>query len=97
LGVGLLLGAVVGAGVALLLAPCSGEETRSRIADTARRLGKGAQDKVGQVKDVVGDLTSSTRSAFEAGREAFVQDGANRENRFQRTTQPSAAMPSTTE
>ena len=40
----LLSGAVVGAVVALLLAPQSGEETRSMISDTAKK-----------VKDTVGD------------------------------------------
>jgi gas vesicle protein len=34
---GIAVGAVLGASVALLLAPASGEETRHRIANTVRR------------------------------------------------------------
>ncbi len=36
-GVGLLIGALVGAGAALLLAPTSGNETRKRLRREARR------------------------------------------------------------
>lgn len=36
-GVGLLIGALVGAGAALLLAPASGNETRKRLRREARR------------------------------------------------------------
>lgn len=36
-GVGLLIGALVGAGAALLLAPASGDETRKRLRREARR------------------------------------------------------------
>jgi hypothetical protein len=39
LGIGIIAGALVGAGVALLFAPQSGEETRDRIATRARHLG----------------------------------------------------------
>ncbi|WP_299205831.1 YtxH domain-containing protein [Brumimicrobium sp.] len=39
-----LAGAVVGAGVALLLAPASGKETREKIAD-----------KLGDAKDAISD------------------------------------------
>ncbi len=36
-GLGLLIGAVLGAGTALLLAPASGDETRRRLRREARR------------------------------------------------------------
>jgi gas vesicle protein len=36
-GLGLLIGAVLGAGAALLLAPASGEQTRKRLKREARR------------------------------------------------------------
>jgi gas vesicle protein len=38
LGIGMVIGAVVGAGIALLVAPESGRETRHRIARRADRL-----------------------------------------------------------
>ena len=42
---GLLIGALVGAGIALLVAPSSGEETRRLIARRARRLAADARDR----------------------------------------------------
>ncbi len=38
LGVGMVIGAAIGAGIALVAAPRSGEETRDRILDRVRRL-----------------------------------------------------------
>lgn len=42
---GLLIGALVGAGIALLVAPQSGEETRRTIARRARRLAADARER----------------------------------------------------
>lgn len=41
---GFLLGAVVGAGLALLLAPATGGETRKKLGETARRIGDRASE-----------------------------------------------------
>lgn len=41
---GFLLGAVVGAGLALLLAPAPGGETRKKLGQTARRIGTRASE-----------------------------------------------------
>jgi gas vesicle protein len=41
---GFLLGAVVGAGLALLLAPAPGGETRKKLGETARRIGDRASE-----------------------------------------------------
>lgn len=48
---GLLAGAAIGAAVALLLAPDSGERTRRRLTEGARRLRDEAGDQVGEWKD----------------------------------------------
>jgi gas vesicle protein len=45
---GFLLGAVVGAGIALLLAPSPGGDTRKKLGETARRLGSRAGDLMGR-------------------------------------------------
>jgi gas vesicle protein len=45
-----LLGAAVGAGVALLLAPQSGEETRRQLGDGARRLGHDLDERLQSAK-----------------------------------------------
>ena len=42
LGVGMIIGAVLGAGIALLLAPQAGRETRRSLARRAGSLGRGA-------------------------------------------------------
>lgn len=71
--VGFLLGAVVGAGVALLLAPASGRDTRRKIGDTARRLGDEANGKLGEIKETVGSRASEIKDAV-AGRAAEIKD-----------------------
>jgi gas vesicle protein len=61
-GVGtLLLGALIGAGVALLFAPKSGQETRSDIKRGARK----AQNKV---RDVAEEMTEQVVDTFEGAR-----------------------------
>jgi len=70
---GFVLGAVMGAGIALLLAPASGRETRGRLANAGRRLGGAALDKLDQARTTVTDLKQDAKSALEAGREAFEQ------------------------
>jgi gas vesicle protein len=68
---GFVLGVVVGAGVALLLAPAAGVETRRRLGDTARRLRENAKDKIGQARGTLNEITEDAKSAFQTGREAF--------------------------
>ena len=47
---GLLIGALVGAGIALLIAPSSGEETRRMIARRARRLAADARERYDEAR-----------------------------------------------
>jgi gas vesicle protein len=49
-GAGLLIGALVGAGIALLVAPSSGEETRRMISRRARRLAADARDRYDEAR-----------------------------------------------
>jgi len=55
-------GAAIGAAIALLYAPGSGEETRQRLADTAER-GKG------KLAESSRDLVERGRELYERGRE----------------------------
>jgi gas vesicle protein len=76
---GFVLGALVGAGIALLLAPGTGKETRRRIANAGRRWGDAARTKFDQARDVANDFKQDARSALEAGREAFEHGQKSRE------------------
>jgi gas vesicle protein len=49
---GFVLGALVGAGMALLLAPGTGKETRRRLADASARWGSAARTKFDEGRDL---------------------------------------------
>lgn len=80
-----LLGGLVGAGLALLFAPRSGEETRKKIKELTEEVKEKAEGYVEQVK---GRLTSSVEkgkefieekksiitTAVEAGKEAYERE-----------------------
>lgn len=75
---GFVLGAAVGAGIALLLAPCSGEETRGKIGDAARKLKSdaghkldGVSGKINEMKDQVRSTAKDVGAAVSAGRDAY--------------------------
>lgn len=80
-----LLGGLVGAGIALLMAPNSGRETRQRIRDLADdvrdkadRYVDSTKGKVTSVvekgKSFVQDQKSIIGSAVEAGKEAYERE-----------------------
>jgi gas vesicle protein len=80
-----LLGGIVGAGLALLLAPQSGEETRKKIrdlADDVKDKTTGYVDKTkGKVTSYVDDgkeyyeqKKSLVKSAIDAGKEAYEKE-----------------------
>ncbi len=58
---GLLIGALVGAGIALLVAPSSGEETRRVIARRARRLAQDARDRYDEARHELRQLRERRR------------------------------------
>jgi gas vesicle protein len=60
-----ILGLALGAGVALLLAPQSGEETRQSIARRARRAQEAAQDLVEDMSGVVAEKFQDVRDRVE--------------------------------
>jgi len=61
----LLLGLALGAGVALLFAPQSGEETRRAVARRARRAQDAAQGFVEDVSGTVADKFKQVRATVE--------------------------------
>jgi gas vesicle protein len=71
---GFLCGAAIGAGVALLLAPANGRETRQKLGEAARRLGEGVNGKVARMTEAVtsraSEIKGDVRDAIETGRAA---------------------------
>lgn len=66
-----LLGAVLGASVALLMAPAAGDETRRKLTDAARRVGSNVGDTVNSAKDELRGRADDVRSAVTAGKDAY--------------------------
>lgn len=80
-----LLGALVGAGVAFLMTPRSGQETRDLLREKASSLGyratetveearHRAADYVDRGRDFFEEKTSQLSAAFEAGRQAMREE-----------------------
>jgi gas vesicle protein len=91
-----LLGALLGAGVALLLAPRSGEETQQEIRRRAAQLKGAAEEKVRsvqrqieqrfeQAREGVIDRLDHVRDAVDSGRTAAQEARADLEGRIDRT------------
>jgi gas vesicle protein len=58
--VGVLCGAAIGAGIALLTAPASGAETRKRLADTTRQ-------QFGRMRSRIGNLRKDFKDSVAHG------------------------------
>jgi len=67
-----LVGALVGAAVALLLAPRSGIETQAEIAGAARRLRDDVEGRVSGARERVGGRVSGTLDSVRGGVETGV-------------------------
>ena len=65
---GLVLGAVIGAGIALLMAPARGDKTRRRLKKAAARLRSGAGDRWGELAD---DVSKKVDEAVRGARKRF--------------------------
>jgi gas vesicle protein len=66
---GFVVGALFGAGVALLLAPASGDETRRKLGETARRLGNTASDKISSASEKIGAASEKIGDKISAASE----------------------------
>ena len=82
-----LLGGLIGAGLALLYAPLSGEETRRRIKEQMAQKGDELKQRyettvdtveegVGKVKEIIEDRKSEFVSAYQAGKETYQREKA---------------------
>lgn len=72
-----LLGAALGAGLALLFAPQAGEETRAELRRTARKVKRRARDLADSGRDAAEELVRTGRDAArdiaDSGRDAVRQ------------------------
>jgi gas vesicle protein len=61
-GLGVLVGAVIGGGMAILFAPKTGQETRELIRDKSGQLYEVVKRKVGDVRQTVGEKIAGEES-----------------------------------
>lgn len=80
-----LLGALVGAGIALLLAPRSGKETQEAIRERAGRLRELTGDRVRDLRSDLGSRMESAKGALGRGRERVAEARADLEERLARS------------
>lgn len=66
-----VVGALVGAGLALLLAPAAGKDTRRKIGSTAKKLGTNAKSAIGRTRSSIEGIQQDARSAVQRGREEY--------------------------
>lgn len=91
-----LMGAIVGAGLALLFAPKTGEETQEELKVQARKLREVAEERVreaqrqlegrlDEARDGVAARYDEVRDAVNQGRSAAVEARAELEDRLERS------------
>ena len=79
--VAFVCGALVGAGVALLLAPKSGRETQADLREGARRFKEGTGEKLTDLRDTLGDRYDRTRDQVGTQVGAFRRNVADRQKK----------------
>ena len=63
------VGALIGAGMALLYAPQSGKETRKLLAKKAKLLKEKAQDTVEHTQEFIKDRKAEVAAVFDSGKQ----------------------------
>lgn len=70
------VGAIAGAGIALLYAPGSGKETRELLARRTRELKDKIGNSVDDAKELLSEKKAMIAAAFEAGKQAMNEQKA---------------------
>jgi gas vesicle protein len=71
--IGLLCGTAVGAAIGLLLAPKTGAELRTQLADSAERIRRRTADTYEQASGAMTDMVDKGKKAVRRGREKFEE------------------------
>ena len=87
---GLLAGAVLGAGLGMLFAPRSGAEMRGRLSEEANEFASTASRQYKKAATTVNDLAEKGRGIYDSAREA-VKRGAEEAQRYVRDTERSVS------
>jgi gas vesicle protein len=66
-----VIGAMLGAGIALLLAPAHGRETRRRFGSTVKQLGTNAKHVIDRARGSMDDMKDDAKSAIDKGRQEY--------------------------
>jgi len=69
-----LVGGLVGAGIALLLAPKSGRETRADIKDLAVKTKEKIATTIQKGRELYNESTTALSGAIEAGKAAYIEE-----------------------
>ncbi len=75
-----MVGGLVGAGIALLLAPKSGKELRKDIVDITGRARDKVTETVEKSRDLYREGAVAVKSAIDAGKVAYVEERERHRN-----------------
>ena len=66
-----VIGAMLGAGIALLLAPAHGRDTRRVVGHKVKQLGSNAKDVFAKARGGIDNLRHDAKSAVDKGRQEY--------------------------
>ena len=66
-----VIGAMLGAGIALLLAPAHGRDARRVVGHKVKQLGSSAKNVIARARGGVDDVKNDARSAIDKGRQEY--------------------------
>jgi gas vesicle protein len=72
----LLVGAVIGAGAALLLAPQTGAQTRALLRDYAEKAEDEVRERMGEVREKMKEAKTTLDTAIEQGKQFLTDKGS---------------------
>jgi gas vesicle protein len=87
---GIMTGAVIGAGVALLFAPRSGQETRQQLGEQYRGLAERAEQTAQNLREGAQNLRQNAQQLADQGRERVQRAASQLSDRLSSTAESAA-------